>query len=96
MVCLSWEESDYTILHRCIIHRVCTHTHVLTEYNHCRVDYADILPELFVEVADPEPPCGRGLFSLLFSSNYHSVIDREELCKFTVYSTVQGCSKRSG
>ena len=73
-----------------------TYTCTNTECNHCRVDYADILPELFMKVADPEPPCGRGIFSLLFSSNYHSVIDREELCKFTVYSTVQGCSKRSG
>ena len=60
------------------------------------MDYADILPELFMKVADPEPPGGKGIFSLLFSSNYHSVIDREELCKFIVYSNVQGRSKRSG
>ena len=73
-----------------------TYTFTNTEYNHCREDYTDILPELFMKVANPEPPGGRGIFSLLFSSSYHSVIDREELCKFTVYSTVQGRSKQSG
>ena len=56
-----------------------------TEYNHCRVEFANILPKLFMEIADPQLPSSKGIFSFLFSSSYHCVIDREELCKFTVY-----------
>ena len=57
----------------------------MIEYNHCRVDFTSILPKLFMEIADPDLPSSKGIFSLLFSSSYHSVIDHEELCKFTVF-----------
>ena len=57
-------------------------THTDTEYNHCRVDFANILPELFMEIADPELPSSKGVLSSLFGSSHHSVVDREELCKF--------------
>ena len=60
----------------------------MIEYNHCRVDYANILPELFMEVGGPELPSSKGVLSPKISgSSHHSVIDREELCKFTMHIT---------
>ena len=61
------------------------HTYVVIEYNYCRVDFTVILPELYMEVADPELPAHKGVLSSLFGS-HHSVVDREELCKLMVYS----------
>ena len=62
------------------------HSYTVIEYNYCRVDYANILPELFMEVADPELPSSKGVLSPKISGNsHHSVVDREELCKFTMY-----------
>ena len=55
-----------------------SHTHI--EYNHCRVYYVNTLPELFMEVADPELPSSKGVLSSLFGS-HHSVVDHEELHK---------------
>ena len=37
-----------------------------------------------MEVADPELPSSKGMLSSLFGSSHHSVVDREELCKFTI------------
>ena len=59
----------------------------MIEYNYCRVDFASILPELYMEVADVELPAAhKGVLSSLFGSTHHSVVDREELCEFIVYS----------
>ena len=60
---------------------VCIQILIQSTYNHYRVDYAHTLPELFMEVADPEMPSSKGVLSSLFGS-HHSVVDREELCKF--------------
>ena len=59
---------------------------VIIEFNYCRVDFTAILPELYMEVADPELPAHKGMLSSLFGSSHHSVVDREELCKLIVNS----------
>ena len=46
------------------------------------MDFANTLPELFMEVADPS---SKRVLSSLFE---HSMADRDKLCKFTVYHTV--------
>ena len=68
--------SDYTVYD----------TWLVIEYNYCRVDFTAILPELYMEVADPELPAHKGMLSSLFGSSHHSVVDREELCKLIVNS----------
>ena len=57
------------------------HTYINLHANH-REDFANILPELYVPVADPELSANRR-----DRSNRHSVIDYEELCKFSICST---------
>ena len=69
---------------------MCIQILIQSTYNHCRVDYAHTLPELFMEVADPELPSSKGVLSSLFGS-HHSVVDREELCKFIIYFTMYVC-----
>ena len=55
---------------------------------YCRVDLSNVLPELYIEVADPELPGHKGVLSSLFSSAHQSVVDREELCEFIVCTYV--------
>ena len=45
-----------------------------------------MLPESYVPVADPELPANRR-----DHSNRHSVVDYEELCKFSICSTTHVC-----
>lgn len=58
---------------------------IMMEYKYYRVDLVNILPELYMEVNDPELPSSKGVLSSLFGGSHHSVVDREELCKFTIY-----------
>ena len=53
---------------------------IMIEYDYCRVDFSNILPKLFVEVADPKLPSSKRLFS----SRRHSMVNREVLCKFII------------
>ena len=49
-----------------------------------REDFANVLPELYVAVADPELSAGRRVHGSPSSSNNQSVVDYEKLCKFTI------------
>ena len=78
--------------------RSSTHTyvhayiHVMIEYKiYSRVDLVNVMPELYIEVADPEIPSSKGVLSSLFGDSRHSVVNREELCKLVIYSNVHTC-----